>query len=239
LKKSYKSFSEVEEEEHVIGILASLFRNLPLDSGHRLRVVHKFVEDDFAKLERLLDIREGYDARVKTVNESIREEQRSLGLTEEEIEEEEPERSLQRLDAGLFVLQLVDLILAYLCAEDFDLGEESEEAKKIVEAKSSASSSSSSSLLQKESIIKSRLITLMNRRGQSINEIKSNIEEYLNGLETDLAISEKEGIGSLPKEKKEIEDGELIAGEPVTEEQLKTLETRETVATVKQLLLAL
>ena len=84
LKKAYKSYSEVEEEEHIIGILASLVRNLPMESGHRLRVVRKFVEEDYSKLERLLDLREGYEARVQTLNEKFEQEDKVEGLDGEE-----------------------------------------------------------------------------------------------------------------------------------------------------------
>ncbi|KAG0378270.1 hypothetical protein BGX24_004290 [Mortierella sp. AD032] len=171
LKKAYKSFSEVEEEEHLIGIIASLVRNLPLESGHRLRVVRKFVEDDYAKLERLLDLREGYEARVKAFDEKIEQENKELELTQEEIEEEEPVRALQRLETGLYVMQQVDLILAHLCAENLDLDEAVENG-------------------EKESEIQSRVRMLLNRRGGSLDDIKANLKEYLDGLEVDTTLAE-------------------------------------------------
>ncbi|KAF9135587.1 hypothetical protein BGW39_001913 [Mortierella sp. 14UC] len=171
LKKAYKSFSEVEEEEHLIGIVASLVRNLPLESGHRLRVVRKFAEDDYAKLERLLDLREGYEARVKAFDEKIELENKELKLTQEEIEEEEPMRALQRLETGLYVLQQIDLILAHLCAENLELDEAVENG-------------------EKESEIQSRVRMLMNRRGGSLEDIKANLKEYLDGLEVDTALAE-------------------------------------------------
>ncbi|KAK3847000.1 MAG: Catenin-beta-like protein [Linnemannia gamsii] len=171
LKKAYKSFSEVEEEEHLIGIMASLVRNLPLESGHRLRVVRKFVEDDYAKLERLLDLREGYEARVKAFDEKIEQENKELELTQEEIEEEEPVRALQRLETGLYVMQQVDLILAHLCAENLDLDEAVENG-------------------EKESEIQSRVRMLLNRRGGSLDDIKANLKEYLDGLEVDTTLAE-------------------------------------------------
>ncbi|KAG0280688.1 hypothetical protein BGZ95_009155 [Linnemannia exigua] len=171
LKKAYKSFSEVEEEEHLIGIMASLVRNLPLESGHRLRVIRKFVEDDYAKLERLLDLREGYEARVKAFDEKIEQENKELELTQEEIEEEEPVRALQRLETGLYAMQQIDLIIAHLCAENLDLDEAVENG-------------------EKESEIQSRVRMLLNRRGGSLDDIKANLKEYLNGLEVDTALAE-------------------------------------------------
>ncbi|KAF9195456.1 hypothetical protein BGZ51_000031 [Haplosporangium sp. Z 767] len=180
LKKAYKSFSEVEEEEHIIGIMASLVRNLPLESGHRLRVVRKFVEDDYAKLERLLDLREGYEARVRALDEKIEQENKEQGLDEQEIEELEPERALQRLESGLYVMQLIDLILAHLCAENLDLEEKEQEDGKAKEGQNEDG----------ESEIKSRVRTLLNRRGQSLDDIKDNLKAYLDGLEVDTEMAE-------------------------------------------------
>jgi len=149
----------VEEEEHIIGIMASLVRNLPLESGHRLRVVRKFVEEDYSKLERLLDLREGYEARVKTLDEKFGKEDKDEGLDEDDIAELEDERSLQRLESGLFVMQLIDIIIAHLCAENLGLEEEE-----------------TTSTTEKESDIKVRVHMLLNRRGQSLDDIKDNLQ---------------------------------------------------------------
>ncbi|KAF9095892.1 hypothetical protein BGX23_012438 [Mortierella sp. AD031] len=233
LKKAYKSFSEVEEEEHLIGIMASLVRNLPLESGHRLRVVRKFVEDDYAKLERLLDLREGYEARVKAFDEKIEQENRELGLDEDEIAEEEPVRALQRLETGLYVMQQIDLIVAHLCAENLDL-EEDESSE------------------NKESEIKSRVRMLLNRRGQSLDDIRENLKSYLDGLEVDTALAEvartkllaQAGsgtafevatmtMGAKHNKEKEGEEGEIRNSssleEPTVEEEsaLEALEAKE------------
>ncbi|KAF9433296.1 hypothetical protein BGZ76_009636 [Entomortierella beljakovae] len=231
LKKSYKSFSEVEEEEHIIGILASLVRNLPLESGHRLRVVHKFVEDDYAKLERLLDLREGYEARVKAFDEKIEQENKELGLDEDEIAEEEPIRALQRLEAGLYVMQLIDLIIAHLCAENLDLDE--------VEGNTSEASTG-------ESQTKEKLKTLLNRRGQSLDDIKNNLKAYLNGLDVDTTFAEEARKKLLSHNDaaagKEIEEGETPEVNleiELTEEEdnaLEALEAREFVQYVLELL---
>ncbi|KAK5821033.1 Catenin-beta-like protein [Linnemannia elongata] len=232
LKKAYKSFSEVEEEEHLIGIMASLVRNLPLESGHRLRVVRKFVEDDYAKLERLLDLREGYEARVKALDEKIEQENKELGLTQEEIEEEEPVRALQRLETGLYVMQQIDLIIAHLCAENLDLDEAVERG-------------------EKESEMKLRVKTLLNRRGQSLDDIRENLKEYLDGLEVDTALAEvartkllaqsgsgtasevilagAKGKGKAEEEEGEIRNSSSNVEEPTEEEEaaLEALEAKE------------
>ncbi|KAI1321301.1 hypothetical protein EDD11_006638 [Mortierella claussenii] len=219
LKKTYKSFSEVEEEEHIIGIMASLVRNLPLESGHRLRVVRKFVEDDYAKLERLLDLREGYEARVKALDEKIEQENKEQGLDEDDIAEEEPTRALQRLDTGLYVMQLIDLIIAHLCAENLDLGEDETSGKKEGD----------------ESEIKAKVRTLLNRRGQSLNDIKENLQAYMDGLEVDTAMAEEartklllqSGAGPLNETDSpavETEEGEVVSAAAAIETELSTAE---------------
>ncbi|KAF9907877.1 hypothetical protein BX616_000306 [Lobosporangium transversale] len=238
LKKAYKSFSEVEEEEHIIGIMASLVRNLPLESGHRLRVVRKFVEDDYAKLERLLDLREGYEARLKALDEKIEQENKEQELDEEGIAEMEPLRALERLDAGLYMMQLIDLILAHLCAENLDLDEETE-AKKEGD----------------ESEIKIRIRTLLNRRGQSLDDIRQNLQAYLDGLEVNTALAEgartkllsQSGSGPLNESNNneassEVEEGEVTAistDTELTQEEelaLEALEAKEFVQYVLNLL---
>ncbi|KAF9311623.1 hypothetical protein BG003_007193 [Podila horticola] len=239
LKKAYKSFSEVAEEEHIIGILASLVRNLPLESGHRLRVVRKFAEDDYAKLERLLDLREGYAARVQAQDEKIARENEEQGLDEDEIKEEVPLRALERLEAGLYCMQLIDLILAHLCAENLDL--EVEEENKAVGA-------SSSSAEEPESDIKIRAKTLLNRRGQSLDDIKDNLKSYMDGLEVneELALQARtkllaqagsgplsEATTTIVDEADKEEDGEIAAPkiELTAEEDaaLEALEAKESV----------
>ncbi|KAF9422047.1 hypothetical protein BGZ94_008682 [Podila epigama] len=190
LKKAYKNFSEVEEEEHIVGIMASLVRNLPLESGHRLRVVRKFVEEDYSKLERLLDLREGYEARVQAFDEKIAQENEAQGLDEQEILEEAPLRALERLDAGLYCMQLIDLILAHLCAENLDL-----------DVDVSGSSEGDKNGEAPENEIKAKVRTLLNRRGQSLDDIKENLRAYLDGLEVneELALEARRKLLSQAK----------------------------------------
>ncbi|CAG8598044.1 17039_t:CDS:10 [Acaulospora morrowiae] len=119
LKKTYKNFSEAEEEEHIIGIIVSLLKNLPNESEHRLRLVGKFIESDYEKVDRLLEMREGYESRVSAVDMEIEKEKEALEDDGETIDEQITEEFyLRRLDAGLFTLQLVDLTIAWVCYED-------------------------------------------------------------------------------------------------------------------------
>jgi hypothetical protein len=89
---------------------------LPQGSAPRIRTLAKFVENDYAKIVRVLEIRKGYSTKLGKVEAEI-EDQRK-GLDQDEIEEMAEEWLSKRLDAGLFAIQMTDLILAWLCTED-------------------------------------------------------------------------------------------------------------------------
>ncbi|KAK2625776.1 hypothetical protein QTJ16_005088 [Diplocarpon rosae] len=102
--------------EHLLGIFSSLLRLLPADSAGRIRTLAKFVEKDYEKLEKMVKLRRDYAARVDVVEKEIRGEQ--VKMDAEEREEMADEWLGRRLDAGLFCLQTIDIILAWLVAED-------------------------------------------------------------------------------------------------------------------------
>lgn len=109
--KTKKQSEAKEVEEHVASIVQSLCRYC---TGTPVaRVLNKFVESNFEKLERLLEMHEEYH---RSVQEADRE--RDQGLAQKidrelEVNEEE-QLFLDRCDAGLFTLQQVDLILVRL-----------------------------------------------------------------------------------------------------------------------------
>lgn len=109
--KTKKQSEAKEAEEHVTSIVQSLCRYC---TGTPVaRVLNKFVESNFEKLERLLEMHEEYH---RSVQEADRE--RDQGLAQKidrelEVNEEE-QLFLDRCDAGLFTLQQVDLILVRL-----------------------------------------------------------------------------------------------------------------------------
>jgi beta-catenin-like protein 1 len=102
--------------EHLLGIFSSLLRLLPANSAGRIRTLAKFVEKDYEKLGKLVKLRRDYAARVSVVDQEIRKEQSKLDA--EGREEMADEWDSRRLDAGLFCLQTIDIILAWLVAED-------------------------------------------------------------------------------------------------------------------------
>ncbi|KAI0035998.1 Catenin-beta-like protein [Vararia minispora EC-137] len=108
-----------EDTTHVLGILSSLFTNLPSDSDARIRLLAKFVENNYEKTDKLLDIRSTAAARLATVDREIAAEKKVLEMDEEEVgEEQEDAWYLRRLDGGLYTLQTVDYILAWIIMED-------------------------------------------------------------------------------------------------------------------------
>ncbi|CAO3683939.1 unnamed protein product [Umbelopsis vinacea] len=115
LKKAYKAYSETEEEEHLLGIIISLFKNLPHDDIQRLRLVRKFAEDGFEKVDRLFDMLEHYHARDEATKKEIEDEKQDDEEDEEDMAEQ---HYLKRLGAGLFTLQRVCLAIAVICDED-------------------------------------------------------------------------------------------------------------------------
>ncbi|KAG2181976.1 hypothetical protein INT43_006902 [Umbelopsis isabellina] len=116
LKKAYKAYSESEEEEHLLGIIISLFKNLPQDDVQQLRLVQKFSEDNYEKVDRLFDLLDQYEARDKAVQQEIATEKEELD--EEDLEEMEDQFYIRRLDAGLFTLQRVYLTIHIVCEEN-------------------------------------------------------------------------------------------------------------------------
>lgn len=116
-----------QDTEHLLGIFASMLRHLPAtpssssttpdDSettgAERIRLLAKFVEKNYAKTSKLIRLRREYAARVSQVDEAIKADAAS---SPEEFDEDDA--FSRRLDAGLFCLQTIDVILAWLIAED-------------------------------------------------------------------------------------------------------------------------
>jgi len=108
-----------DETGHILGVLSSLFTNLPSESAARTRLLAKFVEGAYEKVDRLLDVRESAGARLRAVDGEIRVEKKEMEAEGEESGEVEEDRwYLRRLEGGLYTLQTVDYILAWVCMED-------------------------------------------------------------------------------------------------------------------------
>ena len=55
----------------MLGILVSLFTNLASDTPPRIRLIAKFVENEYEKVERLLEMREAAEARLRPVDREL------------------------------------------------------------------------------------------------------------------------------------------------------------------------
>ncbi|KAL2010933.1 hypothetical protein VTN00DRAFT_3651 [Thermoascus crustaceus] len=109
---------ENETIEHLLGIFSSLLRLLPGGSAPRIRTLAKFMEKDYEKIERLIKLRRDYASRLAPVEQAIEREKKALSLSKEDQEALAAEWLSRRFDAGLFSLQMIDVILAWLVAED-------------------------------------------------------------------------------------------------------------------------
>lgn len=108
----------LEDTSHILGIISSLFSNLASESPARVRLLTKFVESNYEKADKLLEIRDNSCSRLAVVDAEINKEKEELLNGEERIDTEEDAWYLRRLDAGLFTLQNVDYILAWISMED-------------------------------------------------------------------------------------------------------------------------
>ena len=119
LKTTFTLFMKAGDHRllgHLLAVFASLLRLLPADSAARIRTLAKFVEKDYEKIIKIVKLRREYDAQVRRIEEK-NERERQAASTEDR-EEMELEWFTNRLDAGLYTLQTIDVILAWLVAED-------------------------------------------------------------------------------------------------------------------------
>lgn len=121
-----------EDTSHVLGILSSLFTNIASDSPERIRLLAKFVENNYEKVDKLLELRDNAHGRLTATDVEIERERKVCNFCydnisdceqdlidqDEEIESEEDLWYLRRLDGGLYTLQMVDYILAWIAMED-------------------------------------------------------------------------------------------------------------------------
>lgn len=119
LKPTFGLFMKKQDKEtteHLLGILASMLRSLPANEAPRIRLLAKFVEKDYQACDRLVKLRREYASKVAVIDREIGQERARVDAAESE--ERADEWFSRRLDAGLYVLQTVDVILAWLVAED-------------------------------------------------------------------------------------------------------------------------
>jgi beta-catenin-like protein 1 len=107
-KAKRKGLTAMEHEEHVVSILASILQHVT--GQFRSRVLVKYEENDFEKIERLCELHFKYSDKLREVNRSIKADQDgNESLDEDEI-------YMRKLDSGLFTLQLIDYIILEVCS---------------------------------------------------------------------------------------------------------------------------
>ena len=100
--------SSRETEERAVSVIASLFANLEPESDLHDRLCAKFVEDDHAKIDRLVELFFAYAARVENVQAAQRRSTAPGGILEGA---DEDELYVERLGGGLYTLELLACIL--------------------------------------------------------------------------------------------------------------------------------
>lgn len=108
-KEKRKDATPDEHEEHVCSILASLLRSCNEDG--RSRVLAKFAEHEYEKVDRAVELVLKYRERVNRFD-SKHGPDKEGGLSDEKLEA----FYVDRLDAGLYTLQRIVLILGDVCA---------------------------------------------------------------------------------------------------------------------------
>lgn len=106
-------------EENACSIVAALFDHLDKTGTNHDRLLNKFVENDYAKMERLYEFHTKYNEELARTDEVIKKETMQLMVEGDEVDDEmENEFYMRRLQSGLFTLHLVDTVIAHTIVSD-------------------------------------------------------------------------------------------------------------------------
>merc|ERR1719334_274678 len=146
--------SAEEHEDHVISILASLFKNVTSTNNglkQRERLLAKWTENDHEKVDRLMEVHDKYLAKVEESDKAIDREVRMMAKDPEQEPLTDEEIYLKRLDGGLFCLQQIDYIILEICSCG-------------------------------ASTVKQRVLQILNLRGGSLKTVRDVVREYAGNL---------------------------------------------------------
>ena len=173
-KKNYKNDEELDKvEEYCLLIVVTLLRQAK--SSNRTRCLYKFVENQFEKIERLVELYFKYADKMIRCDQEINKERAKLTADDQEIDEEE--FFFKRLSVGLFTLQLIAQLIVMLC---------SDEAKNAI-----------AELVQLDEDLKTRLMKQITMRASQTNHhryIKRFVQEV---LDSEKVQAQKEHLQSL------------------------------------------
>ncbi|GAB2211389.1 hypothetical protein Drorol1_Dr00024701 [Drosera rotundifolia] len=110
-KKQKKESYQEELEERIISIIASLFDGI-LRGSRRERLLSKFIENECEKIDRLMEFYMRYSNRVKAESERLDK------LNLDDLEMDDDEKYNRKLESGLYVLQLIAVIIGHLWSSD-------------------------------------------------------------------------------------------------------------------------
>ncbi|KAN0032472.1 hypothetical protein ACTFIV_006370 [Dictyostelium citrinum] len=128
-KHSKKIYNESEDHEHIVTMLYSLLRNLDTTSDYYSRLMVKFTENDFEKVDKLLELHFKYFKKVQLADKNLKKNKEEKD--EDDEDEDDEEILLKRLDAGLFTLQYIDLVLALLSNQNEDIRNKIKESQDL------------------------------------------------------------------------------------------------------------
>jgi len=157
--------SAEEHEDHVISILASLFKNVTSTNNglkQRERLLAKWTENDHEKVDRLMEVHDKYLAKVEESDKAIDREVRMMAKDPEQEPLTDEEIYLKRLDGGLFCLQQIDYIILEICSCG-------------------------------ASTVKQRVLQILNLRGGSLKTVRDVVREYAGNLGEEGEEHEKRG----------------------------------------------
>ena len=136
-KKSNIETPASEDLSHILGVISSLLSNLPSESPSRIRLLAKFVEEYYEKVDKLIELRDAARKRLNLTEAEVEVERQVFHnfiysehdltpikaiLASEGNEGLTPDAEdafyIRRLDGGLFTLQTIDYILGWLIMED-------------------------------------------------------------------------------------------------------------------------
>ncbi|KAK6106480.1 Catenin-beta-like Arm-motif containing nuclear family protein [Brugia pahangi] len=109
-KQKRKDSTPDEHEEHVCSVLSSLLRSCGEEG--RSRIFSKFSEHEYEKVDRAVELVLKYQERVDRFDARQANLTQNSKLSDDEIEQ----LYLDKLDAGLYTLQRIILILADICS---------------------------------------------------------------------------------------------------------------------------
>lgn len=93
-----------QDESHVCAIVASLFKNIPTNSSVYFRLITKFIENSGEKFIKLIEFHQKYSQKLANFD-------KEHGII---VDDNNDEWLLDRINAGLFILQQIDICLLVL-----------------------------------------------------------------------------------------------------------------------------